>query len=132
MAEVETDKTLQLSVLSPEKNLFSGEAVSVVVPGEVGSFGIYPNHAPLIASMDVGIIQIRKTDGSLVKFVVDGGFVEVRSGVVNILADGADNPDSIDTKAQEARLQELEKEPASLQKVKEIKKAKTRILIKQN
>jgi F-type H+-transporting ATPase subunit epsilon len=130
--EESIDKTLQLSILSPEKNLFSGEATSVIVPGEVGSFGIYPNHAPLVASMDVGVIQIRKKDGSLIRFVVDGGFVEVRGGVVNILADGADSIDSIDVKAAEERLAKLADEPASLSKVKEIKKAKTRILIKQN
>ncbi|MCC5814576.1 MAG: ATP synthase F1 subunit epsilon [Leptospira sp.] len=130
--EESIDKTLQLSILSPEKNLFSGEASSVIVPGEVGSFGIYPNHAPLVASMDVGVIQIRKKDGSLVKFVVDGGFVEVRGGIVNILADGADSIDSIDVKAAEERLAKLADEPASFSKVKEIKKAKTRILIKQN
>lgn len=132
MAEATSEKTIQLSILSPEKNLFSGEVKSVIVPGEVGSFGVYPNHAPLVGSMDVGVIHIRKMDGSSVKLVVDGGFVEVRNGVVNILADGADSLDTIDVKVEEARLVELEKEPASLAKQKEIKKSKTRILIKQN
>jgi ATP synthase F1 epsilon subunit len=132
MAETTSEKTIQLSILSPEKNLFSGEVKSVIIPGEVGSFGVYPNHAPLVGSMDVGVIHIRKMDGSAVKLVVDGGFVEVRNGVVNILADGADSLDTIDVKVEEARLVELAKEPASLAKQKEIKKSKTRILIKQN
>ncbi|WCL48923.1 ATP synthase F1 subunit epsilon [Leptospira sp. GIMC2001] len=132
MSEESTQKSLKVSILSPEKNLFSGEVASVVVPGEVGSFGIYPNHAPLVASLGIGIIQIRKIDGSVLKMVVDGGFVEVRKSVVNILADGADSMESINIAESEARLAELAAMPASLDKVKEIKKAKTRILLKQN
>jgi len=132
MSEATNVKTLKLSILSPERNLFTGEASSVIVPGEVGSFGIYPNHAALIASMDVGIIQIRLLDGETIKMVVDGGFVEVKNGYVNILADSADTIDTIDAKVVEAKLAEISKEPASSHKVKEIKKAKTRILLKQN
>jgi F0F1-type ATP synthase epsilon subunit len=64
--------------------------------------------------------------------VVDGGFVEVKNGYVNILADSADTIDTIDAKVVEAKLAEISKEPASSHKVKEIKKAKTRILLKQN
>jgi F-type H+-transporting ATPase subunit epsilon len=132
MVEAASEKSIKLSILSPEKNLFSGEVRSVIIPGEVGSFGVYPSHAPLVASMDVGVIHIRKMDGSSLKLVVDGGFVEVRNGVVNILADGADTLDTIELKDEEARLENLAKEPTSLSKTKEIKKAKTRILIKQN
>lgn len=132
MAEATSEKTLKLSILSPEKNLFSGEVASVIVPGEVGSFGVYPNHAPLVGSLDVGVIHVRKTDGSAMKLVVDGGFIEVRNGIVNILADGADTAETIDVKAQEARLEDLAKEPPSSVKAKEIKKAKTRIFLKQN
>lgn len=106
----------------------------MIVPGEVGSFGIYPQHASLIASMDVGILQIRLLDVSIsiVKMVVDGGFVEVKNGTVNILADSADTVDSINFSSCESQLEELLKQPPSLQKVKEIKKAKTRILLKQS
>ncbi len=132
MAEIEFRKTIQLSVLSPEKSLFSGEVLSVVVPGEAGSFGIYPNHAPLVASLDVGVIRIRKLDGAQQHFVVDGGFVEVRNGTVNVLADGADSPEEINLDFQKSRLKEAEKMPPSLAKVKEIKKAKTRIFVLQS
>ncbi|NCN08543.1 MAG: ATP synthase F1 subunit epsilon [Leptospira sp.] len=132
MSEAANTKSLKLSILSPERNLFTGEASSVIVPGEVGSFGIYPNHAPLIASMDVGIIQIRLIDGGTLKMVVDGGFVEVKNGIVNILADSADTIDTIDSKEMEAKLAAISSEPASSDKVKEIKKVKTRILLKQN
>jgi F-type H+-transporting ATPase subunit epsilon len=132
MSEGTKLNSLKLSILSPERDLFSGEAASVIVPGEVGSFGIYPQHASLIASMDVGILQIRLLDGSIVKMVVDGGFVEVKNGTVNILADSADTVDSINFSSCESQLEELLKQPPSLQKVKEIKKAKTRILLKQS
>lgn len=132
MAETLSRSTIQLYLLSPEKNLYSGEVLSIIVPGEEGSLGIYPNHAPLVAAMGVGILQIRLVDGKILRFAVDGGFVEVKKGIVNILADGADSPETIDIAKQEKLLEEWKKAKPSLEKIQAIKKAKIRISLKQN
>lgn len=74
---------LQLNIISAEKRLFSGAVTSVVIPGISGSFGVYPDHAPLISPLTKGIIiyVLNKTEHTL---EVHGGIAEVNNGVVTI------------------------------------------------
>ncbi len=74
---------LQLNIISAEKKLFSGAVTSVVIPGISGSFGVYPDHAPLISPLTEGIITYveNKTEHTL---EVHGGIAEVNNGVVTI------------------------------------------------
>lgn len=51
---------LKVSVISPEKILYKGEVDSLIVPGSEGFFGILPDHAPLVATLGIGILEIRK------------------------------------------------------------------------
>lgn len=69
-------------VLSPEKKLFEGNVVSVLVPGEQGSFEILSNHAPIISSLVEGEI-ICKGDTEF-RMKITGGFVEVSSNVISL------------------------------------------------
>lgn len=74
---------LQLNIISPEKRLFSGAVSSVVIPGIAGSFGVRPDHAPLISPLREGIITytVKGYDKTL---EVKGGIAEVNNGVVTI------------------------------------------------
>lgn len=74
---------LQLNILSAEKKIFSGSVSSVTVPGIRGSFGVYPDHAPLISPLKKGAITyvINGTENSI---DVEGGISEVKDGVVTI------------------------------------------------
>jgi F-type H+-transporting ATPase subunit epsilon len=59
-----TEKQLKLLVLSPEKTLLDNELVlSVIANGEEGSFGILPNHQPLLAPLKAGILEYRVLSG---------------------------------------------------------------------
>lgn len=73
---------LQLNIISAEKKLFSGAVASVVIPGISGSFGVYPDHAPLISPLKEGVIIY--TAGGSEKTEVNGGIAEVNNGVVTI------------------------------------------------
>ncbi|MDU1892782.1 MAG: F0F1 ATP synthase subunit epsilon [Dysgonomonas sp.] len=74
---------LQLIIISAEKELFYGIVTSVVIPGISGSFGVYPDHAPLISPLQKGVITY--TDEGVEKSLeVNGGLVEVNNGVVTI------------------------------------------------
>lgn len=74
---------LQLNIISAEKKLFSGNVTSVVIPGISGSFGVYPDHAPLISPLQQGVIIY--TEGGAEKTLeVNGGIAEVNNGVVTI------------------------------------------------
>lgn len=77
-------KELQLKIISPEKLLFQGSVLSVTLPGTDGEFGILPNHAPLIASLDKGEISYEIEDASQEKVVIESGFVEVKKNVVTV------------------------------------------------
>jgi len=74
---------LQLNIISAEKKLFSGSVASVVIPGISGSFGVYPDHAPLISPLQQGVITYME-NGAEKTLEVQGGIAEVNNGVVTI------------------------------------------------
>lgn len=76
-------KEFQLNIISPEKNLFSGVVTSVIVPGLMGKFGVYGNHAPMISPMKKGQI-VYTAAGTEETIETGGGVVEVNNNVVTI------------------------------------------------
>lgn len=91
-----TAKTLTLRIVSPEGAVVETQAVSVRVPGEGGSFGVLPRHAPLVALTDSGLLTARTPDGRTLEFLIHDGFAEVRDDVVTILTRSAEDPAAID------------------------------------
>ncbi len=78
---------MRLEIITPEKELFSGEAKSVSLPGMGGGLGILDNHAPLITVLKQGQVVIKDESGTESTFDVNGGVVEVQNNVVLILAE---------------------------------------------
>ncbi|MDC0579260.1 ATP synthase F1 subunit epsilon [Bacteroidia bacterium] len=74
-----------VEVITPDKILFSGEAVSVKLPGSGGSFEALANHAPLLSSLEKGQIIVRTAQGEET-FDITGGIVEVLQNKVIVLA----------------------------------------------
>lgn len=102
--------TFSLQIVSPEGNVLKEEVEFIVLPGGAGELGILPNHSPLIAGLDVGVL--RYTLNSTVKRVaIAGGFVEVASNSVTVLADTAELSETIDLdrarQAKERAMQRL-------------------------
>jgi F-type H+-transporting ATPase subunit epsilon len=94
---------LQLEIVTPERLAYSDTVDSVVLPGAEGEMGILPHHAPLLATLGVGELRIRK-GGEEEFFAIAGGFVQVRPDKVVVMAETADMAAEIDVeKAQEAR-----------------------------
>lgn len=77
---------MQVDIITPDQNLFSGEAESISVPGSDGSFGVLNNHAPLIASLKAGNIVLI-AGGQEQTFDVKGGVIEVNNNKVIVLAE---------------------------------------------
>ena len=90
------EKTFKLDIVTPERVVLEQDAASVVVPGSEGSLGILANHAPLMAELMVGEVQIRNADGVETRLATSGGFMEVASNTVRILAETAEKPEEID------------------------------------
>lgn len=85
----EKKSNLNLQIVAPEGEIFSGEVKSVVLPGCEGEFGVLPGHLALVTTLSAGIISVEYEDGSTESIAVDWGFAEVGENSVNILANGA-------------------------------------------
>jgi F-type H+-transporting ATPase subunit epsilon len=101
--------TFSLRIVSPEGNVLKEDVEFVVLPGGLGELGILPNHAPLIAGLDIGVI--RYTLQSTIKRVaIAGGFVEVADNSATVLADTAELSEEIDLpRALEAKERALKR-----------------------
>ncbi|MEM7730184.1 MAG: ATP synthase F1 subunit epsilon [Pseudomonadota bacterium] len=79
---------LNVSLVSPERELFSGQVDQVDLPGTEGNMGILPKHAPLMAALSTRAITLYD-DGREEKFFVQGGFADVTPAGLTILAERA-------------------------------------------
>lgn len=77
---------MRVEIITPDKELFKGEATSVVVPGINGSMGFLKDHAPLITVLKAGEVKLKTTQGEK-SFTVNGGVVEVMNDTVIVLAE---------------------------------------------
>jgi F-type H+-transporting ATPase subunit epsilon len=103
---------LEVYLVTPQREVWSGQADMVIARGTEGEVGILAGHAPMLIRLDIGWLRI-KHDGSEEKAVVDGGFMHVTTveGAtrVDVLADGAELAQEIDVRAAEHRAQEIER-----------------------
>jgi F-type H+-transporting ATPase subunit epsilon len=83
-------KTIHVDVVSMEKLVFSGDAESIILPGESGELGIYPSHTQLVTKIKLGTVRIKVAGQNQEEFFfVTGGFLEVQPDKVIVLADAA-------------------------------------------
>ncbi|MGN1214165.1 MAG: ATP synthase F1 subunit epsilon [Bacteroidaceae bacterium] len=74
---------MKLIIVSPEKTVYSGGAVAVTVPGTKGAFEVLDNHAPIISSLQPGVVTV-KTENETLEFEIKSGFVEVACNEVSL------------------------------------------------
>ena len=77
---------MRLEIITPDKKLFEGDVKSAVFPGTEGSFGVLEGHAPMIATLKPGKIELTEQNNNKVEFTVKGGVVEVLKSKVTVLA----------------------------------------------
>lgn len=101
--------TIRCEIASQDRLVFEGDVDIVVLPGADGEMGILSNHAPLLTTLNMGVIKVRKGDQEDI-FTVTGGLAEIQPEIVTILASAAEHIDEIDIARAEAaktRAQEL-------------------------
>ncbi|MEX0593689.1 MAG: ATP synthase F1 subunit epsilon [Balneolaceae bacterium] len=98
--------TFQAQVLTPTGKLFEGEVVGVQVPGEQGSFEVQVNHAPIVSTLQVGEVRVKQPGGTTLRLAVTGGFVEMKSNQLTLLAEAAEKADEIDVDRAQAALEQ--------------------------
>lgn len=98
---------MNISVLTPDKEVFYGSIVSVKVPGSAGQFQVLNNHAPIVSSLEQGTVEIVTANGEhryfdaesgameigsesgkKLTYKVSGGFIEVLKNEVSLLVTG--------------------------------------------
>ncbi|MDT8428049.1 MAG: F0F1 ATP synthase subunit epsilon [Pseudomonadales bacterium] len=101
--------TIHCDIVSAEKQIFSGLAELVVATGTLGDMGVAPGHAPLLTALIPGPVRVVKREGEEEVFYVSGGYLEVQSGVVTILADTALRADDVNEAAALEAIQDAER-----------------------
>ena len=76
-------------LVSPEQLLFSGEVESVVVPGMEGQFTVLKDHAPVMTTLKPGVVEVEESASKKSRIFVRGGFADVATGGLTILAEVA-------------------------------------------
>ena len=92
---------IRCEIVSQDKTLYEGDVDIVVLPGTGGIMGILPNHAPLLTTLNFGVVQVRVGDEEE-NFSVAGGVAEIQPDLVTVLADRAENIEKIDIARAEA------------------------------
>ena len=83
------EKTFLFELITPNKNLISGEFDMVVVPGEEGDFGVLPHHSNLISLIRPGVLNTYKNDKIDKSFFLYSGFAEVSNNKLIVLSETA-------------------------------------------
>ena len=77
---------MTVDIMTPDRQIYSGESTSVTVPGSMGMFQILNNHAPIISTLSSGQVKVVTSEGEKV-FKVEGGVVEVLKNKIIILVE---------------------------------------------
>jgi F-type H+-transporting ATPase subunit epsilon len=81
--------TMHCDIVSAERQIFSGIVELVVATGILGDLGVAPGHSPLLTSLIPGPVRLVLPGDREEVYYVSGGFLEVQSGIVTVLADTA-------------------------------------------
>jgi F-type H+-transporting ATPase subunit epsilon len=106
--------SIELVIVTPEKQLLREKAAEVQMPGENGYLGILPGHAPLMTELGIGELTYRDVTGKEAEHIaVIRGFAEVLPDRVTVLAETAERAGEIDVQRAKEALARAEKRLAS-------------------
>src|SRR5712664_396191 len=107
-------ETIELVIVTPEKQLLRQKVVEVQLPGENGYLGVLPGHAPLITELGIGELSYHDLGGrEFVHIEIVLGFAEVLPDRGTVLAETAERAEEIDLQRAKDALARAEKRLAS-------------------
>lgn len=86
--------SLEITILTPQRPFWNGQAEEIILPTETGEMGVLKNHAPIITGLDVGAMLVR-TKEEWTSYAIMGGFALIKQNSVTILANEAQSSQSI-------------------------------------
>jgi F-type H+-transporting ATPase subunit epsilon len=127
-------REFSLSVVAPDRSVVETTATSVILPGQAGYLGVMGGHIPMVISLRPGLLEYVDPTNQRNHVSLDGGFAEITSDRVTILADGARMAGEIDIAEEEKRLESARRalrgessEMNSTEATQEIERAMSRI-----
>ena len=99
-----------VEVLSPEGQVWSGEAEMVSTRTATGSIGLLANHAPLLAMLDPTELRLYESESEVIRFAQGEGYLQVGGNRALLLVEEAHPPDQLDTSDLQDRVQRAERE----------------------
>jgi F-type H+-transporting ATPase subunit epsilon len=101
--------TMQCDIVSAEKQIFSGMVEMVVATGTLGDLGVVYGHAPLLTELIPGPVRCVLSGGAEEIYYVSGGYLEVQSTTVTVLADTAQRASDLDEVAAQQAIDDVQK-----------------------
>jgi F-type H+-transporting ATPase subunit epsilon len=109
----ELPRSFRLTVVTRERKIVETDAVEAVLPASDGEIGVLPGHAPLLATLRVGVMRYRM-NGKSERLVLSWGFAEVLPDRVIVMAETARLPSEVDAATAEQERLQAERELADL------------------
>lgn len=119
---------LYLEIVTPAKAAYKGEVKSVTIPGTMGSFQVLKNHAPLIATFEIGVVKVKEISGNDLFFATGGGTVEVNENKVLVIADSLENAEEIEVERAESAKRRAEERISKREPETDLERAKAALL----
>lgn len=120
--------TLDVTVVSVEREVWAGESTGIITRSAVGEIGILPGHEPFLATLADGVLRIDRPDGGRTVVAVHGGFISVDSNVVKVLAQVAELGSEVDLeRAERAKQRALDSGADDAEEIAALHRAESRI-----
>ena len=97
-------------LVSPERMVFAGDVEAVVVPGAEGAFTVLRDHAPVMAVLKPGIVEVDESQTKKQRLFVRGGFADVSSKGLTILAEQAIPVEDLNAAKLDAQISDAEED----------------------
>jgi F-type H+-transporting ATPase subunit epsilon len=78
---------MKIEIITPDKKVFDGEIKSVRVPGKKGSFQVLKDHAPIVSTLEKGIVIMVDHTGNEIRYQISSGVIEVKMNRIILLAE---------------------------------------------
>ncbi len=97
-----SNRALKIRVIGPDRVIFEGEAASIQYPGGDGLYGILPGHAPMITTVEPGLLRIKDEGGGQEVIALARGFVSISNNEIEFAVDAGERADEIDLNRAQA------------------------------
>jgi F-type H+-transporting ATPase subunit epsilon len=100
---------LEVRLVAADREVWSGEATTVIARTTEGEIGVLPGHAPLLGVLVNGAVRIRQAQGGDIEAAVHGGFLSIADNQVAVLAEVAELAEDIDVERARRALEEAQR-----------------------